>query len=379
MKDPMLGKWSEERAWKWYNAQPWIRGFNGYPSNCVNRIAMWQAYNHKEVFEEIAYEFDLAQKTGFNAVRAIIQFECWYYEHESFMQNLEEYFTLADQYGLKVMLTLGNDCTIPKARWKPVSFGEQKVDWGYHSGIRTGPHTGDYTSPGYCLLDEPEIEGKYYEMVDELAARYAKDDRLQIWDIWNEPGNSNRGTMSLKAMETFFSIVRSYDPIQPLTADVYAYRDNLPRPESVIEARALELSDVITYHGYMPYPDLVLTTENLKNLYHRPLINNEWLNRLNDNNIHDIFPYFYAERIGSYHWGLIAGFSQTYEPWGAYYIEYQKEGSTLDLTKWQHDLYRFNGLPYDNNEVRLIKRFSALADKRDGIQRIPLDGEQKRE
>ncbi|MFR6641821.1 MAG: hypothetical protein ACLUSP_11365 [Christensenellales bacterium] len=66
---------SKERAWEWYNAQPWIRGFNGYPSNCVNRVAMWQRYNHKEVFDQIAYEFDIARQTGFNAVRAIIQFE----------------------------------------------------------------------------------------------------------------------------------------------------------------------------------------------------------------------------------------------------------------------------------------------------------------
>ena len=43
------------------------------------------------------------------------------------------------------------------------------------------------------------------------------------------------------------------------------------------------------------------------------------------------------------------------------------EGEKLDLTKWQHDLYRFNGYPYDPNEIKLIKRFTALADKRDGI------------
>ena len=43
------GQWSKERAWQWYNEQPWIRGYNGYPSNCVNRIAMWQEYEHEEI------------------------------------------------------------------------------------------------------------------------------------------------------------------------------------------------------------------------------------------------------------------------------------------------------------------------------------------
>lgn len=366
MKENTLQKnqWDKDKAWKWYDAQPWIRGFNGYPSNCVNRIAMWQEYKHKEVFEEIEYEFDLAKKTGFNAVRAIIQFECWYYQHDSFMKHLEEYFTLADKYGLKIMLTLGNDCTVPKELFVPVQFGEQRVDWGYHSGIRRGPHAAGLKGPGWCMLDDPETEEKYYEMVDELAAKYAKDSRLQIWDVWNEPGNGRRDNLSLKAMEKFFAIIRSYDPIQPLTADCWCFTPDL-EPKKEIEKRALELSDVITFHYYGSYANMTVLIEKLKREYGRPLINNEWLNRIADNNVKEIFPLFYLERIGSYHWGLIQGFSQTYEPWGNYFVDYLKEGSKLDLTRWQHDLYRFNGLPYDVKEIELIKRFCRLADERD--------------
>ena len=361
------GQWSKEQAWRWYNDQPWIRGFNGYPSNCVNRIAMWQEFEHKEVFEQIEYEFNLAKETGFNAVRAIIQFECWYYQHDSFMKNLEEYFSLADKYGLKVMLTLGNDCTVSKVNFKPVVFGKQHIDWGYHSGIKTGPHSGGTTVPGYALLDDPEIEPKYYEMVDEIAAKYCKDDRLQIWDVWNEPGNGNRGNISLKAMTKFFEIIRSHNPIQPLTADCWRYSKDLV-PDREIEKVAIELSDVITFHYYGSFENMVIIIENLKK-YGRPIINNEWLNRISGNNVCEIFPLFYLEKIGSYHWGLIAGFSQTYEPWGNYYAEYLKEGSNLDLTKWQHDIYRFNGLPYDVKEIKTIKRFCSLAAKKESLER----------
>ncbi len=365
VQDPMKGKWNREKAWAWYEARPWIRGYNGLPSNCVNRIALWQKYGHEEVFREIEREFALARETGFNAVRTVIQFECWREEHESFLEHLKEYFALAEKYGLGVMLTLGNDCTVPLSRWKPVSFGEQKVDWGYHSGIRTGPHTGDYTEPGYQLLDDPEIEPLYYEMVDELASIYAKDERLQIWDVWNEIGNSNRGMMSVKAMENFFAILRSHDPIQPLTADVWSYTPDNTDITAPEQKRAAELSDVITYHGYMDFPSLVVVTEMLQEKYARPLINNEWLNRILDNNVKEIYPFFYKERIGSYPWGLIAGYSQTYEPWGGLYARYMEEGSTLDITKWQHDLYRFNGLPYDKNEIALMKRFADLDEKRE--------------
>ncbi|MBQ8368842.1 MAG: cellulase family glycosylhydrolase, partial [Clostridia bacterium] len=240
-----VGQWEEERAWVWYESQPWIRGWCGYPANCVNRIAIWQAYNHEEVAQQIDYEFGIAEELGFNAVRAIVQFEAWCFEHDSFMANFEEYLTLAAKHGIRVMVCLGNDCTVPKSRFKPVVFGEQKVDWGYHSGIRQGPHTGDYNEPGYCLLDEPEYEGKYYDMVAELADKYGQDDRIQIWDVWNEPGNSNRGMMSAKAMVTFFKILREKHVKQPLTADGWRMSSSVSQA-SEIEKLAMDLSDVIT-------------------------------------------------------------------------------------------------------------------------------------
>ena len=99
--------------------------------------------------------------------------------------------------------------------------------------------------------------------------------------------------------------------------------------------------------------------------YGRPLINNEWLNRLDGCNVADVLPLLYAKRVGSLHWGLMAGFSQTYEPYGGYYSEYMKENSNVDLTKWQHDIYRFNGLPYDKKEIEIFKSICAFADKMD--------------
>ena len=362
------GQWTPEQAWEWYNAQPWIRGWCGYPSNCVNRIAIWQEYNHAEVAEQIDYEFGIAEELGFNAVRAIIQFEAWCFEHDAFMANLEDYISMADKHGIRVMLCLGNDCTVPKSRFKPVVFGPQNVDWGFHSGIRQGPHTGDYNEPGYCLLDDPEYEGKYYDMVAELAETYGQDDRIQIWDVWNEPGNSNRGMMSAEAMVKFFTILREKKVKQPLTADVWRM-STATEQASEIEKIAIELSDIITFHYYGPYSNMVLLIETLREAYDRPLINNEWLNRLNDNNYKEIFPLFYLERIGSYSWGLMQGYSQTFEPWGGYFRRQDFLDGKLDLTKWQHDLYRFNGYPYDPNEIKLIKRFTALADKRDGIEK----------
>jgi len=364
----MTRQWTKQEAWEWYDSQPWIRGFNGYPSNCVNRIAMWQKYKHDEVVKQIEYEFDLAQKTGFNAVRTIIQFEVWLYEHDSFMANFEEYLTLADRYGLKVMLTLGNDCCVPKSlyRFGPENFGEQKVDWGYHSGLARGQHSGLHNEPCFILPDDEEYTPKFYQMVDELAEKYAKDPRIHIWDVWNEIGNSHRGMRSVPYMEELFRIIRSHDPIQPLTADCYTFNPETLKTEAEAELRALELSDIITFHHYRSFQDMIRVIEWLKEDYGRPIINNEWLNRIEHNNVDEIYPLFYLERIGSYHWGLIGGYSQTYEPWGCYFEQICDPGyhGPFDLTKWQHDIYRFNGMPYIAKEIAIIKQFNKLADER---------------
>lgn len=361
----MNRQWTKEEAWAWYDAQPWIRGFNSVPSNCVSYKAMWQQYNHEAVFRQLRYEFDLARKTGFNAVRVFLEFEVWLAEHDSFMNNLEEYMSLADEYGLKVMPILAHDCYAPREAYVPFTPGEQHVDWGWHNGCAEGPFAEQHHTVGWQHLDEEEYRPLYYRMVDEVAARYARDPRVHIWNVWNEVGNSRRGMMSVPYMKEIFRIIRSHDPIQPLTADCYTCNPQTGVTETQEELIALEMSDIISFHYYRDFQGLIQVIEFLKE-YGRPIINDEWLNRIEHNNVDEIFPLFYLEGIGSYHWGLMQGYSQTYEPWGGYLAAIRDPNyqGNLDFTKYQHDLYRFNGCPYIAREIEIIKRFSARADER---------------
>ena len=349
------GQWTAEKARAWFDAQPWILGYNGYPSNCVNRVAMWQRHRHAEVFAQIAREFDLARDTGFNAVRAIVQFEVWRDERASFLAHVDEYLDLAAARGLRVMLCLGNDCCAPRSRYR-YALGEQPVEWGYHSGTKASPHSGDYREPGWQELDDPAQAPLYEEMADELASRHAHDPRILMWDVWNEIGNSNRGGMSLPAMRRFFEIIRARNADQPLTADCWRIWGGRPEftPE---EVEAVDLSDVVTFHCYSPFPEFALAVEALRERTGRPLVCNEWLNRIEGNTVDTVLPFLHALKIGSFHWGLIQGFSQTWEPHGAYF-ERAKNGERKDLRLWMHDLYRFNGFPYDPRETDLFRRLS---------------------
>ena len=369
-----MEKWSNEKAWEWYNSRPWMRGFNFVPSDCSGWVELWQEYNHSAKVETIRRELALARQIGFNAVRQFLAFDVWMYQRESFMANVEEYLSIAHENGLGVMLVLISDGGRPK---KKPEFGE--INAGvFHGSFKPesrmipgifpctdapAPATAPAApAPLYSPVDEPELAEKFYEYVDELASRYAKDERVIVWNIWNEPGNSNRGTLSVPHMKRAFEIVRSYDPIQPLCADLWRLPknnciDSLPEEERI----ALELSDIISYHDYGSLDHSVRVIEFLRQ-FDRPMLNTEWLHRVQFNNVATHLPLYYNNGIGIFNWGFVNGKFKGHEPWEACWRRYAK-GEKLDISKWQHDLLRQNYRPYDPEEIKKFTLYAGMADK----------------
>ena len=357
-----MEKWSIEKAKQWYNQYPWIRGFCYYPSCCVNRVEMWQEYNWDFVKSEIDKELKLAKEWGFNAVRIIGQLEVYIDQKESYLHHIEEFLEIADKYGIYVMFCFGNDCVVQKQNYQWPTYGPQEYDFGYHSGKAKSPHV-VMNQPGYSILDEPKYEEKFYEMIKDIVSKYKNDQRIIVWDIYNEPGNSLRRMMSYRYMEKAFEVARSCDSIQPCAACCWSY-DKDHHPYQEIELKALEMSDIILYHCYENYESSVEVIRYLKEKYHgRPIMNTEWLHRIWHNNIEDLFPLFRKEHIGCFSWGWVTGKSQTREPWEWLFNEYDKgKGRDWDFSKWQHDLVRTNLRPYDYKEYEIIKRETSLAD-----------------
>lgn len=354
-----MTRWSNQRAWEWYKDLPWIRGFNYVASDCVNPIEMWQELDHASKEQTFEREFALAAEIGFNAIRVILPFEVWYQDRRGVMDRLERFLEITRRHGLDVMVIFGNDCMMPKEHYRPPVLGPQPVDWGFHGGSARSPHD-LLSSPGYSLLDEPEMAKQFAEMVDEVVGTYAHDDRINIWDIFNEPGNSKRELMSLDHMRRFFEIARSHEPDQPLTAG--PWRIDRDAELSEIEQVAMDLSDVITFHDYASYGLSVKIVDKLKQ-QDRPLLNTEWLHRMEGNDVASHLPLYFLERIGCYNWGFVAGKSQTYEPWEAIWRRKEAgQGDHYDFTKWQHDLFRPNLRPYDPDEITIFREYFDLAD-----------------
>lgn len=359
----MTAKWSKERAWAWYHARSWIRGCNFMGSDCANRIDQWQAYDFDKHLETAKRELALAAETGFNSIRIIPEYYVWEQEHDGFMERFDCYIKVASQNGISCMVVLGNDCVPPKEEaMRRMRLGEQHVDWGYHGGRKVSQH-GTFDGAGYSLFDEPEYADRFCDYVRELVQTYRSDARVLMWDVFNEPGNSKRVSMSLPLMKRMFTLLRQLDPIQPLTVGVWRgvyERENMTE----IERYGFDNSDIVSYHNYGTYLQNIEAIRKLKS-YGRPILNTEWLNRCGGNTVEAMFPLFYLEEIGCYNWGLVAGKYQTFEPWNNVWDGYRKNPeayANFDFTKWFHDLYRPSLNPYDPRETELIQMLCARAD-----------------
>ena len=189
----MKRQWTPEEAWAWYNNRPWTVGFNYVPACCASIFDMWQEYRHAERMPAIRREIECAHEIGYNGIRLFMSFYCWEKEHDGYMQRLEEYLTLFAENGIRTMIVFGNDCSVPLERYKEPTFGEQHVDMGYHGGIAVSPHAG-MPGVGYTVVDDPARYDAFNEMVREIVSKYAKDERVIVWDIFNEIGNATRAS-----------------------------------------------------------------------------------------------------------------------------------------------------------------------------------------
>ena len=361
------GPWTKEKAWAWHDAQPWYRGCNYMPASAANRVDQWQSYGSEARFAEVEREFALAQEVGFNAMRILIEwqgFAVWLQEPDAFRANFERYLALMEKYGLKAFVVLGNDCSRPKFMWTMPKLGEQEYDVGYHGGRRKTQH-GGFSEPGYLIVDEPEYREKFFAFCRELVTKYAHDGRVVMWELWNEPGAGNRGMMSAQILKDLFALCWEIDPDQPLSANLWSRSTGLvlqgkdPHP---VEKLAMDLSDVITYHGYFDIQRQVRLSDELTKRWGRPLYNTEWLLRIEGCDFPDNYAFMARRKIGALNWGFVNGKYQTHEPYEPCWRTKFEYGGRGDPTKWMHDLFRISHHPYDPYEIAVARNVNAWAD-----------------
>lgn len=325
------GRWPAARAWDWYKGQPWPCGFNYVPANAISYTEMWMDYGFDSA--RIERELGLAKELGFNCLRVVLPFVVWEREPEEFKRRMEEFLVVCERQGLKVMFALFDDCVFGPVT-DPVFGRQPEVVPGWYANGWT-------PSPGHGMVRDASTWPRLENYVTDVVRTFAKDDRVWVWDVYNEPSNSGLGEATLPLLEKVFGWARATQPSQPLTGGVW-------NDDARLNAILLGHSDIVTFHSYMPPAVLDSRIKSLA-AAGRPVICTEWLNRGRGSTVSGCLPVFVRNGVGCMHWGLVNGRTQTHLNWG------HRPGQA-DPAVWQHDLFRPDLTPYDLREVEQFKR-----------------------
>ena len=326
-----ITRWSEEKAWKWYNDIAPLRGVNYVPSTAVNMLEWWQ----KETFDPktIDKELKWAHESGYNSIRCNISFEVWEIDAEGLLKRIDEFLAIADKNKIGVMFCLFDAVNFANAN--PVVGKQPEPIPGVHNS-RWVP------SPTPAKVTDKKAWPALEKYVKEVVGKFKDDKRVQVWDLYNEPGNGRLGGRSMPLVVASFKWAREVRPTQPLTTGPWkGFRNK--------EAKTMaELSDVVSFHCYS-HVNGVRDVIKIFKAFKRPLLCTETIRRLRGRDYAAVLPAFAKEKVSWYNWGLVAGKQQTYLPWG------KKDLTIKD--PWHWDMLWPDGKPYAPKEIELIKNF----------------------
>jgi hypothetical protein len=359
-------RWTAERAHAWAGERPWHCGFNFLPSTAVNFLEMWRA----DTFDPVTIERELgwASRIGFNALRTNLHYLDWRHDRDGLIGRVDRFLDIAARQGLVSMLCLFDDC----------EFSGESPAWGPQPGPRPRVHNGRAIgSPGRRLVGDRGEWPRLRAYVQDVIGRFARDPRVLVWDIYNEPGNraifADAATQrvhcetlepaSQALMLASFRWAREVAPDQPLT--VAPWRLGPVGGEAFahpIDRDALALSDVVSFHAYCSLPHLIFLVEALEQLG-RPIFCTEYMARTVQSRIAEQLPYLRDRRIGAFQWGLVKGRTQTHLPWPGVAIE--GGASSGAEPEWFHDILTEEGHPYSPAEIETIRALAGPAPHRD--------------
>lgn len=331
--------WSIEQAQQWAEKYGWLRGCDFIPSTAINQLEMWQA----ETFdpETIDRELGMAESIGMNCMRVYLHHLAWQVDPEGFKQRMGQYLDIAQKHGISTIFCILDDC------WRP----------DYAPGKQPEPLPGTHNSgwvrdPGnrYYAADSASVAALTDTLevyVKDVLNTFRDDDRIAIWDLYNEPGNSGMGERSLPLVEKMFTWGRTVNPSQPLSAGVWSM--SLPN----LNKYQLENSDIITYHDYHS-PEVHQNCIDTLKVYGRPMVCTEYMARTHNSTFKDIMPMLKENNIGAINWGLVAGKTNTIFSWE------EKMPDVAEPPVWFHDIFRPDGTVYSQEEVDLIKSLTGV-------------------
>lgn len=325
--------WSQEKAAAWYAEQPWLAGCNFQPGSAINQVEMWAG----ETFDAATIDKELgwAEELGFNLMRVYLSSEVWKADPEGFKKRIDDYLTISSKHGIKTMFVIFDDC-----------WNEETVA-GTQPAPKPGVHNSGWVQDPAASLrkDTASLFPVLEKYVKDIMTAFKADDRVLLWDLYNEPGNSRHGMNSMPLLRNVFKWAREVNPVQPISVGVWTFR----YPE--LNQFQIANSDVLTYHNYSN-PNEHQIWINLLKTHGRPMICTEYMARRNNSRFENVMPLLKRNNVGAINWGFVAGKTNTIFAWD------EPKPNEKEPELWFHDIYRQDKTPFDPKEVELIKKLT---------------------
>ena len=325
--------WTQTKANVWYSAQPWVSGCNFQPSTAINQIEMWQptTFDAPTIDKELGW----AQELGFTTMRVFLSSVVWKSDASAFKKNIKQFLSIAASHNIRPVLVFFDDC------WNPESAIGKQPD------PKPGIHNSGWVQdPGVSFRkDTIRLFPVLKEYVKDILSTFKNDKRILMWDLYNEPGNSQHGITSLPLLKNVFKWAREVNPSQPVTAGIWSFDCN------EMNIFQLENSDIITYHNYSGVINHQTEINYLK-MQGRPLICTEYMARKLDSRFQNIMPILKKNEVGAINWGFVSGKTNTIFAWD------DPLPTLKEPVLWFHDIYRQDKTPFNKEEVNIIKRLN---------------------
>lgn len=323
--------WTAKQANAWYAKQGWLVGANFLPSTAINQLEMWQADSFDTT--TINRELGWAESIGFTTLRVYLHNLVWENDAKGFKQRMNIFLNIASRHHIKPVFVFFDDC------WNPEPV------YGKQPDPKPGVHnSGWMRSPGKTVHDDSTRWGVLEAYVKDILSTYKNDKRILLWDLYNEPANSDYGLTSLPLLKKIFQWAWAVRPSQPLTAGVWFQK--FP----AVNAFQLNNSDVISFHNYDDTVSIIKAIDTLQKRG-RPVICTEYMARTNKSLFLTHLSILKRKNIAAINWGLVSGKSNTIFPWGS------KEGSP-EPVRWFHDIFRKDGTAFNPEETKLIRKLT---------------------
>lgn len=344
------GRWDVERTQAYYSERPRPLGANFNNRSAINQLEMWQAetFNPEEIDEELGW----AAEIGMNSMRVYLHNLVWEQNDSAYLQRLEQYLDIAEKHSISTTFVLFD------AVWDPVAnLGKQPEPRPrvHNSGWVQSP-------PSRQLMNGERYYRQGKEFVQGIISHFRDDERIFMWDLYNEPDNDNFGKFPndpknkaefvYPLLVNTFRWAREVNPSQPLTAGVWfgpLFNDvEANKPLNRFNAFQLANSDVISYHHYRDSSHHRKVLERLST-YDRPLVCTEYIARTHGSTFASTLPILKEYNVGAYNWGLVSGKTNTIYPWASWDSTF-----TAEPHLWHHDVFYPDGRPYSTEEATLI-------------------------